>query len=63
MLPFKSAARSGRFAGHAGPSNRKAAEALTKYILTDIYAKAIQGMAPEQSVKWAHDELVKIYSA
>jgi multiple sugar transport system substrate-binding protein len=63
MLPFKSAARSGRFAGHAGPSNRKAAEALTKYILTDMYAKAIQGMAPEQSVKWAHDELVKIYSA
>ena len=63
MLPFKSAARSGRFAGHAGPSSRKAAEALTKYILTDMYAKAVQGMAPEEAVKWAHDELVKIYSA
>jgi hypothetical protein len=27
-----------------------------------MYAKAIQGMPPEDSVKWAHDELVKIYS-
>jgi multiple sugar transport system substrate-binding protein len=62
MLPFKSAARTGRFAGHAGPSSRKAAEVLTKYILTDMYAKAVQGMAPEEAVKAAHAELVKIYA-
>jgi len=62
MLPFKSAARTGRFAGHAGPSSRKAAEVLTKYILTDMYAKAVQGMPAEQAVKAAHDELVKIYA-
>jgi multiple sugar transport system substrate-binding protein len=61
MLPFKSAARSGRFAGHAGASTRKAAEVLTKYIITDMYAKAVQGMQPEEAVKWAHAELVKIY--
>jgi multiple sugar transport system substrate-binding protein len=61
MLPFKAAARTGRFAGYAGPSGRNAAEALTKYILTDMYAKAVQGMAPEEAVKAAHAELVKIY--
>ena len=51
-----------RYAGHAGPSNRAAAEAVTKYVVTDMYAKAIQGMAPEEAVKWAHGELVKIYA-
>jgi multiple sugar transport system substrate-binding protein len=62
MLPFRSAARTGRFSGYAGPSNRKAAEVLTKYILTDMYAKAVQGMPAEQAVKEAHDTLVKIYN-
>jgi len=62
MAPFRTAARSGRFAGYAGPSDRKAAEAISKYILVDMYAKAVQGMAPEDAVKWAHGELVKIYA-
>jgi multiple sugar transport system substrate-binding protein len=61
MLPFRQAARTGRFAGYAGPSDQKAAEVLTKYILTDMYAKAVQGMAPEAAVDWAHAELVKIH--
>jgi multiple sugar transport system substrate-binding protein len=63
MEPYRLAARSGRFAGYAGPSGRAAAEALTKYIIVDMYAKAVQGMKPEDSVKQAHDELVKIYGA
>jgi len=62
MAPFRTAALSGRFAGYAGPANRKAAEVISKYILVDMYAKAVQGMAPEDAVKWAHDELVKIYT-
>jgi multiple sugar transport system substrate-binding protein len=62
MLPFRSAARTGRFAGYAGPSTQKAGEVVTKYIITDMYAKAVQGMAAEEAVKWAHDELVKIYA-
>jgi multiple sugar transport system substrate-binding protein len=62
MAPYRTAAESGRFAGYAGPSNRKAAEAISKYILVDMYAKAVQGMAPEDAVKWAHGELVKIYA-
>src|SRR5215467_162701 len=62
MLPFHTAVRSGRFAGYAGPSRRPAAEAISKYILVDMYAKAVQGMSPADAVKWAHGELVKIYA-
>ena len=62
MSPFRTAAESGRFAGYAGPANRKAAEVISKYILIDMYAKAVQGMASEDAVKWAHGELVKIYA-
>jgi multiple sugar transport system substrate-binding protein len=62
MLPFRTAAKSGRFAGYAGPSTRRAGEVVTKYIITDMFAKAVQGMPAEQAVKEAHDELVRIYA-
>jgi multiple sugar transport system substrate-binding protein len=62
MAPYKVAGRLGLTPGYAGPANRKAAEVLTKYIITDMYAKAVQGMAPEAAVKSAHEELVKIYA-
>ena len=41
---------------------RKAAEVISKYAISDMYAKAVQGMRPEDAVKWAHAELVKIYA-
>jgi hypothetical protein len=44
------------------PPNRKAAQVVTKYIITDMYAKAIQGMPAETAVKWAHDEVAKAYA-
>jgi hypothetical protein len=37
------------------------AEALTKYVITDMYAKAVQGTSPTDCVKWAEGELKKIY--
>ena len=61
LLPFRDLPSIGRTWGYAGPPGRASAEAVTKYVIVDMYAKAIQGMAPEESVKWAHDELVKIY--
>jgi multiple sugar transport system substrate-binding protein len=61
MAPFRTAALSGRFAGYAGPAGRAAAEVISKFIIVDMYTKAVQGMAPEDAVKWAHGELVKIY--
>jgi multiple sugar transport system substrate-binding protein len=62
MAPFRTAAESGRFAGYAGPSGRAAAETISKFIIVDMYAKAVQGTPADEAVKWAHDELVKIYA-
>ena len=63
LKPYRTAARGARMIGYAGRPTAKASEALTKYIITDMYAKAVQGMAPEAAVKWAHAELKKIYEA
>ena len=63
MAPFKNVPVTGRLTGYAGKPSQRAAEVQTKYIIVDMYAKAIQGMPAEASVKAAHDELVKIYSA
>ncbi|HEY8441178.1 MAG TPA: ABC transporter substrate-binding protein [Xanthobacteraceae bacterium] len=61
MLPFRSAARAGRFPGYAGPADRKAAEGVSKYLITDMYAKAVQGMPAEEAVKWADGEFRRIH--
>ena len=63
MLPFRAAARAGRFPGYAGPADRKAAEGLSKYLITDMYAKAVQGMPAKDAVKWADAEFKSIHAA
>jgi len=35
---------------------------LSKYIITDMYSKAAQGMPAEETVKWAHDEVAKVHA-
>jgi multiple sugar transport system substrate-binding protein len=52
-----------RQVGYAGLAGRKATEALSKYIIVDMFAKAIQGMKPEDAVAWASAELTKIYAS
>jgi ABC-type glycerol-3-phosphate transport system substrate-binding protein len=61
LLPFREIPSKGRLAGYAGPPGRASAEVITKYIMVDMYAKAVQGMPAEESVKAAHAELIKIY--
>jgi multiple sugar transport system substrate-binding protein len=61
MLPFEEAAKNVRFFGYAGPPNGKASEAYSKYVVVDLFAKAIQGMPAEDSAKWAEAEVKKIY--
>jgi multiple sugar transport system substrate-binding protein len=63
MLPFRAAARAGRFPGYEGPADRNAAEGLSKYLVTDMYAKAVQGMPAEEAVKWADAEFRRIHGA
>ena len=62
LKPFKDLPSFGRLAGYAGPPDRKSAEVISKYIIVDMYAKAIQGMAAEEAAKWAHSEVVKAYA-
>ena len=59
--PTRSRGGSARTPGYAGPANAKSAEVLSKYIITDMYAKAVQGTSAEDAVKWAESELKKVY--
>jgi multiple sugar transport system substrate-binding protein len=61
MALFRQAGRSGQFPGYAGPADRKAGEVMSKYVIVDMYAKAVQGMPAEDAVKLATLELQKIY--
>jgi len=60
---FRQAVRQARMLGYPGPASAKATEAYTKYVIVDMYAKAVQGMKAEDAVKWADGELKKIYGA
>jgi multiple sugar transport system substrate-binding protein len=61
MKLFRTAADNSRVLGYAGPPSAKATEVYSKYIIVDMYAKAVQGMKPEDAVTWASGELKKIY--
>jgi multiple sugar transport system substrate-binding protein len=60
---FRTARADTRLFGLRGPSTAKSTEAFTKYIITDMYAKAVQGMKAEDAVEWAEGELKKIYES
>jgi hypothetical protein len=60
LQPFRDIPPFGRLAGYAGPPNRKAAEIVTDYIITDLYAKAIQGRPAEAAVRWAYEQIAKV---
>jgi multiple sugar transport system substrate-binding protein len=61
LRPFRTSMSGTRMLGYAGPPTAKATEVYTKYIITDMYAKAAQGQPPADAVKWADGELKKIY--
>lgn len=52
-----------KWPGWPGPPNKPSSEAFSKYIVVDMFAKALTGMAPKDSVAWAEGELKKIYGA
>ena len=61
MKGYRTAVASSRMFGSDGPPSAKATEVYSKYIIVDMYAKAVQGLAAEEAVKWAAGELKKIY--
>jgi multiple sugar transport system substrate-binding protein len=60
---FRETLQSARQVGYAGPAGRRATEALSKFIVVDMFARSLQGAAADEAVKWAAAELRKIYGA
>jgi multiple sugar transport system substrate-binding protein len=60
MDPYKVAGELGQAPGFAFPAGKQAAEVLTKYLVIDMYAEAIQGGSAEEAVRWAEAELGKV---
>src|SRR5438046_8402984 len=48
MLPFRAAAESGHFAGYAGPANHKAAEVISKKVISQVDGSATRSMSDER---------------
>jgi multiple sugar transport system substrate-binding protein len=62
MRPFRDVIATARAPGWPGPSDKRAAEAVSKYIITNMFAQAVQGVPAEEAVKRANDALLQIYS-
>jgi multiple sugar transport system substrate-binding protein len=60
---FKDIGTYARTVGWPGPPNQKAGLAWSKYIIVDMFARAIQGDSPAAAVAWAESELKSIYEA
>jgi multiple sugar transport system substrate-binding protein len=60
---FKDIGTYARTLGWPGPPSQKAGLAWSKYIVVDMFARAIQGDTPEAAVAWAESELKSIYEA
>jgi multiple sugar transport system substrate-binding protein len=58
---FKGAGPSLRNPGWPGPYNQQAGLAQSKYVIVDMFAKAVQGDSPEAAVAWAENELKSVY--
>jgi multiple sugar transport system substrate-binding protein len=60
---FKKSPEIARPLGYPGPANQKVALVQSKYILGDMFAKAIQGDSPESAVAWAEKEMQAAYAS
>jgi multiple sugar transport system substrate-binding protein len=58
---FKDTAKYIHLPGHPGPPTRPAAEIQSKFIIVDMFAKAIQGTATKDAILWAESEMTKIH--
>jgi multiple sugar transport system substrate-binding protein len=62
LTVYRDMAKYGRLPGWPGPFNRLASEVQAKYIIVDLFAKAVQGTdTAESAVSWAEKELQNVY--
>lgn len=61
LAVFRELNKLNRVEGYAGPPTPAAAEAVSKYILVDMFAKSCTGqLKPAEAVQWAEKEYVQI---
>ena len=58
---FRELPQYGRNHGYAGPYNRQSSEVLAKYIIVDLFAKAVRGDSTRSVIEWAERELRAVY--
>jgi multiple sugar transport system substrate-binding protein len=58
---YRDVPKYGRVDGYAGPTDAKAAEVYSKYIVVDMYAKIATGADPEATLKDTESQLKRIY--
>jgi len=58
---FKKAPEVARPLGFPGPADQKVSLVQSKYIIVDMFAKAVQGDTPEAAVAWAEKEMKDAY--
>jgi multiple sugar transport system substrate-binding protein len=51
-----------RMPGYPGPPSRQAQEALVKFVIVNMFARACKGMATVETIKVAEDELKTLYA-
>jgi len=61
MLPFREQPKYGLNQGYAGPPNQKAALAWSKFIVVDVFAKAVQSGDAKAAVEWGAEQLKRTY--
>ncbi|MCZ6876028.1 MAG: extracellular solute-binding protein [bacterium] len=62
LTPYRDLATYGRHIGYPGPYDRRASEVFAKYIVVDLFARAVRGESADSVIKWAESELNNIYS-
>ena len=60
---YAQAAQYGRNFGWPGPFGRAASEVQSKYIVVDMFARAVQGESAKEAAAWAAKELRNVYGA
>jgi multiple sugar transport system substrate-binding protein len=62
LTAFPKTVENHRLPGWPGPPSQRASEVQAKYIVTDMFAKAVQGESPEAAAAWAEQELKHVYN-
>jgi multiple sugar transport system substrate-binding protein len=61
LLPFNSG-RISRAVGHAASPSLQAAQVQARFIVVNMFARAIQGQTPEESARYAESEMRQVYT-